>query len=345
MPTYEQCVASLAHTLRDYKSESSVAMSPEHVARWAKQFNEKIRTPLVHEINYILKQTYISEQNIRDYLRRVITSTNLTQGDPKTFWLGTHILANQQNGQSQLDLLSIFRELRKEVLDVPSSYRPSNGNTYLYLDDALFSGNRILQDLRPWIKNDAPAQSTLLVVVCHSYTGGEWYVLNELKKCRDEAKKDISISVLREKTYENRKKYRDSSDVLWPSHHPESEAFAAYVKGERYPQELRTSTPNSCALFSSEKARNFVEQVMLVAGLHIRGLSANPSPMMRPLGFSRFGLGFGALTVTHRNCPNNAPLALWWGDPTKPASHPLSKWYPLLQRRVYDHILTPDNEP
>ncbi len=33
-------------------------------------------------------------------------------------------------------------------------------------------------------------------------------------------------------------------------------------------------------------------------------------------------LGFGSLVVTFRNCPNNAPLALWVGDP----------WYPLFPR-------------
>ena len=35
-------------------------------------------------------------------------------------------------------------------------------------------------------------------------------------------------------------------------------------------------------------------------------------------------LGFGSLVVTFRNCPNNAPLALWAGDP----------WYPLFPRRT-----------
>ena len=45
----------------------------------------------------------------------------------------------------------------------------------------------------------------------------------------------------------------------------------------------------------------------------------------RPLGFSLLKtLGFGATVVTHRNCPNNCPLALWAGDP----------WYPLFRRKT-----------
>jgi hypothetical protein len=43
----------------------------------------------------------------------------------------------------------------------------------------------------------------------------------------------------------------------------------------------------------------------------------------RPLGhMTLVTLGFGSLIVTYRNCPNNAPLALW-------VDHP---WYPLFPR-------------
>jgi hypothetical protein len=69
--------------------------------------------------------------------------------------------------------------------------------------------------------------------------------------------------------------------------------------------------------------------------LRIRSFSQNPSPSLRPLGFGPFGVGFGSLFVTYRNCPNNAPLALWWGDPDADPSHPFSKWRPLVPRKTY----------
>lgn len=52
-----------------------------------------------------------------------------------------------------------------------------------------------------------------------------------------------------------------------------------------------------------------------------------------PLSFSPFGVGFGSMIATYRNCPNNCPLSMWWGDPeaTSGALH----WYPLLQREGY----------
>jgi ATP-dependent DNA helicase RecQ len=42
------------------------------------------------------------------------------------------------------------------------------------------------------------------------------------------------------------------------------------------------------------------------------------------------------MLVTYRNCPNNAPLVLWYGNPSLPRSHPLSKWWPLFPRRRED---------
>ena len=44
------------------------------------------------------------------------------------------------------------------------------------------------------------------------------------------------------------------------------------------------------------------------------------------LQFGNYGLGVGTMVVTYRNCPNTAPLALWWE---------VNRWWtPLLPRRV-----------
>jgi hypothetical protein len=77
-----------------------------------------------------------------------------------------------------------------------------------------------------------------------------------------------------------------------------------------------------------------IERELLMAGVRIRAGCQNPKKVMRPLGFGHFGLGFGATIVTYRNCPNNCPLALWWGDPDA-TSGPFH-WYPLLPRKTYE---------
>ena len=101
----------------------------------------------------------------------------------------------------------------------------------------------------------------------------------------------------------------------------------------KFPFEPRQPSAAAIQPFSSEAGRQVLESEFLIAGAKIRAMSENPKQSMRPLGFSPFGVGFGSMIVTYRNCPNNCPLAMWWGDPeaTSGALH----WYPLLQREGY----------
>ena len=77
--------------------------------------------------------------------------------------------------------------------------------------------------------------------------------------------------------------------------------------------------------FSSEEGRDVLEQELLVAGAKIRDLCPQLNKYQRPLGNMILEtLGFGSTIVTFRNCPNNAPLAFWAGNP----------WYPLFERKI-----------
>ena len=76
-------------------------------------------------------------------------------------------------------------------------------------------------------------------------------------------------------------------------------------------------------IFASDAGRQLLEQEFLKAGVRIREMCPNLGETQRPLGHMTLEtLGFGSLIVTFRNCPNNAPLALWAGDP----------WHPLFAR-------------
>src|SRR5262249_38191325 len=77
------------------------------------------------------------------------------------------------------------------------------------------------------------------------------------------------------------------------------------------------------ALYSNDEGRQLLETEFLKAGARIRQQCPNLGPTQRPLSHMTLEtLGFGSLIVTFRNCPNNAPLALWCGHP----------WYPLFPR-------------
>ena len=98
----------------------------------------------------------------------------------------------------------------------------------------------------------------------------------------------------------------------------------AYVQAMKYEPTLRQpGNVGGKALFSSDEGKTLLEQEFLKAGARIRQICPNLGATQRPLGHMTLDtLGFGSLIVTFRNCPNNAPLALWVGDP----------WYPLFPR-------------
>jgi hypothetical protein len=213
----------------------------------------------------------------------------------------------------------------------------SDGGDFIFLDDAIFSGTGVSHDLNRWIETQAPAEAKVQVISIALYTGSEWAFRVPIANAIKEAKKHIKITKWRAIELENQKNHKNTSEVFWPIELPNYADVQAYAAG----QEKFTFDPRCPGgitkhpIFTSEEGRQALELHLLSAGVKIRGFCADPKPILRPLGFSRFGLGFGSTIVTYRNCPNNAPLALWWGDPNASKTHPFSKWYPLFPRKTY----------
>jgi hypothetical protein len=204
---------------------------------------------------------------------------------------------------------------------------------YIYLDDVIFSGDRVGHDLKQWIEHNAPQTAKVHVIVVAIHTYGE-YSLTErnFKEVIKKSGKEIRIKYCKASTIENRLSYRNRSEVLWPTvipNVPEVQDYIALLP-PKSSFVARQAGSAVVAPFSSEQGRQVLESEFLIAGAKIRSLSENPKDIIRPLGYSPFGVGFGSMIATYRNCPNNCPLALWWGDPeaTSGALH----WYPLLQR-------------
>ena len=212
----------------------------------------------------------------------------------------------------------------------------SSGGAFIYLDDALFTGGRIGADLSDWMAN-GPDKATLHIIVIASHRFGEWKCTERLEQAAIGSGKDIVPHFWAAIRLENRKSHRYRSEVLWPTVLPDDDDLQNYVQSEtRFPFEPRQPGGRLRKnIFSSENGRQLLEKELLLAGVRIRSFCDNPSPAIRPLGFGPFGVGFGSMIVTYRNCPNNCPLALWWGDPNAEPYHPFSKWYPLLPRKTH----------
>ena len=330
MGTVQQHAQSIANTAGDYRRNDLGPLTADLVMTWIEQFDDEDRLPVLAELDHVLQKTYFSEAAVTDFLESLAKEPKLVGGDPAQFWKSAGILNIQQGGNSQTDMLQRFDAvLRKQfAIGIPDC-EASSGN-FIYLDDAIFTGNRFRRDLEPWIESTAPPKATVHVIVNAMYAGS-YYAKQQVDKAAQKAGKAITTVRWHVREIENRKYYKNQSEVLWPAEFPEggTDEISAYVqmlKNAGHPPEKRApgGTPKN-GIFSGEPGRAALERAFLKAGVHIRSICPFLKETARPLGYSSLmTLGFGATVVTYRNCPNNCPLALWAGDP----------WYPLFRRKT-----------
>jgi hypothetical protein len=221
-------------------------------------------------------------------------------------------------------MLLLFDEILKKECGFGIDDCGDDSDVFIYLDDGLFTGNRIRRDLEGWVLSDAPKEAIVHVITIAQHSGGQYYAKNNIERVARTNGKALDITWWRSIELEDRRRYINTSDVLRPVLIPDNPEVQEYVDGLGYPTELRTpGNVGGEEIFSSEEGRNLLEQEFLIAGVHIRQMCPHLGETQRPLGHMTLHTpGFGSLIVTFRNCPNNAPLALWAGDP----------WHPLFQR-------------
>jgi hypothetical protein len=289
-----------------------------------KQFDTAVQQPILQEIDHVLKKTYFSKERMAEFLRTVMRSQKLTGGNAEVFWRNANLLDIQGGGNSQTDMLALFSEQLETEHGFGIDDCGQGDEVFIYLDDGIFTGNRVRRDLERWISGDAPAQAKVHVICIAEHSGGRYYANTEIQKVIRGSAKNIDITWWHAIELEDRKTYSEESDVLRPTAIPNDPAVKAYVAAMRYQPTLRTvGNPGAANLFSCDAAKILLEQEFLKAGVRIRQICPNLGATQRPLGHMTLEtLGFGSLIVTYRNCPNNAPLAFWVDEP----------WYPLFPR-------------
>lgn len=337
MSERDELLVSVANEIKTYRSGDIPEPTPDHVDRWLHQFTPAQQLPFLREFDHVIKQTFITRKNVKDFLRNLVTNQNLAGGDPSAYWSAANFLSIQQNGQSQKEMLKLFSKCLNDEYGLDLDDCGEDGGDFIYLDDVMFSGNRVGNDLEPWIVKDAPPSARVHIIVAAWHTLGRFLVENKLNRVIARSGKKITITYWRAFTVENQKAHKNFSKVLWPTSVPNANEVQAYMAlPSKFPFEPRQPSAKPIEPFSSEAGRQVLESEFFIAGAKIWAMSENPKPSMRPLGFSPFGVGFGSMIVTYRNCPNNCPLAIWWGDPevTSGALH----WYPLLPREGYSSL-------
>ncbi|MCK9456321.1 MAG: hypothetical protein M0R31_03400 [Candidatus Riflebacteria bacterium] len=317
---------SIAETISDYR-EDEITVNSDHIEKWIQQFSDEAQTPILQEMDHALKKTYFSKKATKAFLEELFKNSDLVGEDPCAFWDRATILNIQSNGNSQKEMVLLLNKVINNNCNLHSaSSKQSSFEEFIYLDDGLFTGNRILRDLDKWLTHTAPQNATVHVITIALHLGGYFYIKDKIEKLEAAINKGITIRFWRLLELEDRKTYINSSDVLRPCVIPDDQASKEYVDRMTYKPCLRyPGQAGNKAVFSSDEGRQLLEQEFLLAGVKIRQMCPYLNEYQRPLGNSVLEtLGFGSLFVTFRNCPNNAPLALWAGDP----------WFPLFPRKT-----------
>ena len=329
---------SIAVTTNDYRKKDLGEITPEHVYKWIDQFDSDIQLPVLKEMDSVLKETYLSEAKVLKVIEQTLKDKDLVGKDAQRFWQKANFLDIQLHGNSQKEMLRIFDKVLQEQFGLQITDSDHNSNIFVYLDDIIFNGDRVKQDMMSWVTNKAPSRASVYIVSMGQHSGSYWN-RGQLQETIQKSGKNITLFWYPKLyDFENRKAKRNESNVLWPtdSIYQHKEISNYISKNPNLSFEPREESSEKNWPFSSEKGRQLLEKEFTLAGLKILSECQDPSEKMKPLGYGMFGLGFGSIIVTFRNCPNNNPLALWWGDPSKPDFNPLSQWYPLFPRKVYD---------
>jgi len=325
MAVSAELLAKAASIIADYREGEIARPDSAHVARWLEQFDENGKEPLISSLNHVFSKTYISKKAAESFLEGLITNPKLTGGDPKGFWSSVKFLDIQSGGKSQHEFLELLAIPMKAKTGLTPSECGKTPACFVYLDDGLYSGNTILKSLSKWVA-DAPDKAIVHVIVMALHTGGQYYARERLDAAAKKANKSVQFNWWRIVELEDRRAFTYSSDVLRPTKLPADATVQEYVGAMKHKPVLRTvGSLGKLGLFSDEAAREVLEQQFLLKGALIRTIAPRLPIQARPLGSSALEtLGFGSTIVTFRNCPNNAPLAFWAGNP----------WYPLFPRKT-----------
>ncbi|MCC2668435.1 MAG: hypothetical protein K0Q72_906 [Armatimonadetes bacterium] len=328
---FEAHLSSVAATIADYRLGEIARPDAAHISRWVSQFPPEDRLTILSELDRLLQRLYVSRASARELLRGLFQRL-LDGRDPVEALRHVELLDLQTHGSSQ----TAMRSLALEVLHDEYGAVPNAGgeevHTFIYLDDAIYTGNRVRHDLARFLRSEraAPGSRVVLFTLAAHRAGWE-YAARWIE--RESVGREVHVTALHGLTLDNERRAGGPIEALWPREHPGDPWSDEYVRrlgeapgGAPWFLFRDPGTPPAETFFSSPEGREVVERAFLRAGAFL-ALNYTTGRSQRPLGYEVLeSLGFGSLFVTYRNIANNCPLALWW-------SHHPDTWYPLLPRR------------
>lgn len=343
----KEIIENIHSIIKGYRFEehnSLVRIKPIHIEHWIKQFEPKVRRPILLEIEKILNERYISRRRAKKILYdRILEMTKYFEfKNPRIFLKNSQFLNLQEPGKSQSDMLIILNEVLISKFKLTLDDCGSKSKNYsIYIDDVLCTGNTLVRDLKRWTSQPFNSRNSNLnainkgmttLVCCYIFIHTSNYtkkyydmrhnisraiadghhmfyeieVDNEIKSAsRYECLLPIKIIASREiKKYQKRINKEVDSYLEDKSFQNVTEHFYRHEK-----------RPTNETFFSNSKRRNLVENAFLLKGIEILSTANTKKENVRALGYalpSVRSFGFGTLCFTWRNVPNNTPLVFWY---------------------------------
>lgn len=258
MAERDDLLASIAFTTADYRKGDGPARTPAHVEQWVRQFEPKAQLPILRELDHVIKQTYFSHVRTRKFLAGLLQNKELVGDDACAFWKRANFLDIQSRGASQKEMLALFSKVLEKLCGFGTENRSARSRTFVYLDDAVFTGNRVRRDLESWINDDAPAQAKVHIITIAIHSLGRWYADSKIQEAARAAGKSIELKWWSAVELEDRMASTATSDVLRPVAIPDDEAVNAYVAQMNHSPHLRTPGEiGKAEIFSSFWRNNF----------------------------------------------------------------------------------------
>ena len=67
MSNRQELLESIAAMITDYRADDLASPAPTHVETWINQFDTDVQLPILHEMNHVLKKTYIPLKKYRQF--------------------------------------------------------------------------------------------------------------------------------------------------------------------------------------------------------------------------------------------------------------------------------------
>ncbi|WP_284942362.1 hypothetical protein [Enterobacter sp. MEB024] len=334
--TDENAIDKIVEKLSDYRYPPAKGMSSEHVSKWIKQFSVDDRRFILDETLYLLRAGYLSEDLYKALLKAMARNEKNTK-----FFRYAGFLDIQKKGNSQKELLhSLYEMVNVKFSIVTNSSTEDEVNNFkrfVYIDDTSFSGEKVIKSITDFVMSFDLRNIKINVYLFSSHTLSDYNIKRRLDEVFNGRNILIYVQNGGLRKVENRKSQSAKSGVFWPKIEsvdvPEVFDELDVYKGIYRKGYFTTDS------FRNQASRDRFESILTKVGFDILQNRKTPSEVLKPLGFSTFdGLGFGGTTFTYRNCPNNVPLAFWWGayEPTGHAA--LDCWYPLMRRNGYNEL-------